>query len=128
MVEDNISFHEKLVQNILKIPKSTLNGHPTERIANNTHFRFDAIEGESILLSLKEYGIAIATGSACTSKTLVPSHTLIATGLLHEEAHGSLEITTGRFTQMEDIDRLIEVTPGVIERLRKMSPLYKENI
>ncbi len=108
------------------IPKSYINGHPTERLPNNAHFRFEAIEGESILLSLKDKGIAIATGSACSSKTLEPSHTLIATGLLHEEAHGSLQITPGRFTKSEDIDKLIEVLPGVVARLRKLSPLWKE--
>ena len=108
------------------IPQTYLNGHPTNRLPNNTHFRFEAIEGESILLSFKDLGIAVSTGSACSSKTLEPSHTLIATGLLHEEAHGSLEITTGRFTIQEDIDRMIEVTPGIVKRLREMSPLYKE--
>ncbi|MHA1583717.1 MAG: cysteine desulfurase family protein [Promethearchaeota archaeon] len=115
-------FNQKILENI---PDSHLNGHPTERLPNNSHFRFDGIEGESILLSFKDYGIAVSTGSACSSKTLEPSHTLIATGLLHEEAHGSLEFTTGRFTTQSDIDRAIEVTPGIVERLRKLSPLYK---
>lgn len=122
-----IGFREKMIKEILDgIPQTYLNGHPTNRLPNNTHFRFEAIEGESILLSFKDLGIAVSTGSACSSKTLEPSHTLIATGLLHEEAHGSLEITTGRFTIQEDIDRLIEVTPGIVKRLREMSPLYKE--
>ena len=93
---------------------------------NNAHFRFDAIEGESILLSFKQQDIAVSTGSACSSKTLEPSHTLIATGLLHEEAHGSLELTVGRFTTQSDIDRVIEVLPGVVSRLRDLSPLYKK--
>ncbi|MHA1767198.1 MAG: cysteine desulfurase family protein [Promethearchaeota archaeon] len=122
-----IGFRDKMIKEILeKIPQSYLNGHPTKRLPNNAHFRFEAIEGESILLSFKDLGIAVSTGSACSSKTLEPSHTLIATGLLHEEAHGSLEITTGRFTNQEDIDRMIEVTPGIVKRLRDMSPLYRK--
>ena len=121
------SYRDKLFGAIPNlIPKSYINGHPIDRLPNNAHFRFEAIEGESILLSLKDKGIAIATGSACSSKTLEPSHTLIATGLLHEEAHGSLQVTPGRFTRPEDIDNLIEVLPKVIERLRKLSPLWKE--
>jgi cysteine desulfurase len=121
------SYRDKLFGAIPNlIPKTLINGHPTDRLPNNAHFRFEAIEGESILLSLKDKGIAIATGSACSSKTLQASHTLIATGLLHEEAHGSLQITPGRFTKPEDIDNLIEVLPGVIKRLRKLSPLWKE--
>lgn len=121
------SYRDKLFGAIPHlIPKTYINGHPTDRLPNNAHFRFEAIEGESILLSLKDKGIAIATGSACSSKTLEPSHTLIATGLLHEEAHGSLQVTPGRFTKPEDIDNLIDVLPGVIARLRKLSPLWKE--
>ncbi|MHA1474206.1 MAG: cysteine desulfurase family protein [Promethearchaeota archaeon] len=122
-----IGFREKIIKEIIDgIPQTYLNGHPTHRLPNNSHFRFEAIEGESILLSFKDLGIAVSTGSACSSKTLEPSHTLIATGLLHEEAHGSLEITTGRYTTQEDVDRMIEVTPGIVKRLRDLSPLYKE--
>jgi len=109
-----------------EIPDSHLNGHPTERLASNSHFRFDGIEGESILLSFKDRGIAVSTGSACTSKTLEPSHTLIATGLIHEEAHGSLQLTTGRYSNDEDVNRVIEVMPEIIERLRKLSPIYRK--
>lgn len=119
-------YRDKLIKEILDIiPHSHLNGHPNDRLANNAHFRFDAIEGEALLLSLKDKGIYISTGSACSSKTLEPSHTLIALGLLHEEAHGSLEVTFGRFNRDEDVDMLIEELPGVVERLRKLSPLYK---
>ncbi len=119
-------FRDELIREILKIPKSYLNGHPTDRLANNAHFRFEGIEGESILLSFKDLGIAVSTGSACSSKTLEPSHTLIACGLLHEEAHGSLELTVGRYTTQEDVKAAIDATPGIVERLRKLSPLYKE--
>jgi cysteine desulfurase len=119
-------YRDKLIKHILeRIPKSHLNGHPTDRLANNAHFRFEAIEGESLLLSLKDAGVSAATGSACSSKTLEPSHTLISTGLLHEEAHGSLEFTFGRFNKEEDVDRVIMVLPPIVERLRKLSPLYE---
>jgi cysteine desulfurase len=119
-------YRDRMIKQIIEdIPDSHLNGHPTERLASNTHVRFDGIEGESILLSFKDRGIAISTGSACTSKTLEPSHTLIATGLLHEEAHGSLQITTGRFTTDSDIDSVLEAVPEIVTRLRELSPIYK---
>lgn len=121
------SYQDQLIKNILeKIPKSYLNGHPTERLPNNAHFRFDGIEGESLLLLMNDKGISVSTGSACSSKTLEPSHTLIALGLLHEEAHGSLQLTCGRFTGQEDIDAVVNALPGAVERLRKLSPLYVE--
>ncbi len=118
-------YRDRLISAIPKIiPRCHLNGHPTQRLANNVHFRFEGIEGESLLLSLKDKGVSVSTGSACSSMTLEPSHTLISLGLLHEEAHGSLEFTLGRFNKEEDVDRLLEVLPGVVERLREMSPLY----
>jgi cysteine desulfurase len=118
-------YRDRLTSTIPKIiPRCHLNGHPTQRLANNAHFRFEGIEGESLLLSLKDKGVSVSTGSACSSMTLEPSHTLISLGLLHEEAHGSLEFTLGRFNREEDIDRLLEVLPGVVERLRELSPLY----
>jgi cysteine desulfurase len=119
------SFRDRLIKEILEnIPRSFLNGHPEKRLPNNAHFRFDGIEGESLLLSLNDKKIAVSTGSACSSKTLEPSHTLIAMGLLHEEAHGSLELTTGRFTEKSDIDSVIKALPEVVDRLRKISPIY----
>lgn len=120
-------YRGRLIREVLaSVPRSHLNGHPTRRLANNAHFRFDGIEGESLLLSFKEKGIAVSTGSACSSRTLEPSHTLIALGLLHEEAHGSLEVTFGRFNQDGDIDAVLQVLPGIVARLRQLSPLYKE--
>ena len=117
-------LRDKLIKNILEtIPKSHLNGHPEKRLPHNAHFRFDYIEGESLILTLKEHNIAAATGSACSSKTLEASHTLIAMGLLHEEAHGSLLVSLGRTTRESDIDKLIEVLPNEVKRLRKLSPL-----
>ncbi len=124
-VERLAKYRDRLMETIPKIvPRCYLNGHPRQRLANNAHFRFEGVEGESLLLSLKDKGISASTGSACSAKTLEPSHTLISLGLLHQEAHGSLEFTLGRFNKNEDVDRLLEVLPGVVERLRKLSPLY----
>ncbi len=123
------SLRDRLIKNVLDtIPKSYLNGHPEKRLPHNAHFRFDYIEGESLILTLKEHNIAAATGSACSSKTLEPSHTLIAMGLLHEEAHGSLLVSLGRTTRETDIDRLLEVLPDQIIRLRKLSPLTPSDL
>ena len=120
------SLRDRVITEVLSvIPDAHLNGHPVERLPNNAHFRFEGIEGESLLLSLRDEGIAVSTGSACSSKTLEPSHTLISCGLLHEEAHGSLEITFGRLSKESDVDRLMEVLPGVVQRLRRLSPLYR---
>jgi cysteine desulfurase len=120
------ALRDRLISAVLStIPDSHLNGHPTDRLPNNAHFRFEGIEGESLLLSMRDEGIAVSTGSACSSKTLEPSHTLISCGLLHEEAHGSLEFTFGRFSTEADVDRVMEVLPGIVDRLRRMSPLYK---
>ena len=113
-----------MIKGILEtIPKSYLNGHPEKRLPNNAHLRFDYIEGESLILGLKDEKIGAATGSACSSKTLEASHTLIAMGLLHEEAHGSLVLSLGRFTKEADINKIIEVLPDIVKRLRLMSPL-----
>ena len=122
-------LRDKAIKTVLEtVPRSYLNGHPTNRLPNNAHFRFDFIEGESILLSFKERGIAVSTGSACSSQTLEPSHTLMSLGLLHEEAHGSLEITMGRFTREADVDTFVEALPGIVKRLRDMSPLTKTEV
>ena len=127
-VERLRGYRDQLIEGLLdSVPKSYLNGHPEERLANNAHFRFTGIEGESLLLRLRDEGIQVATGSACSSKTLEPSHTLIACGLLHEEAHGSLELTLGRWNGPEDLDRALEAIPKVVSDLRALSPLYKED-
>ena len=123
------ALRDRLIREVLTaIPDSHVNGHPVERLPNNAHFRFEGVEGESLVLSLRDKGIAASTGSACSSKTLEPSHTLISCGLLHEEAHGSLEFTFGRYSKDSDIDRLMSVLPGIVKRLRDMSPLYKKRI
>ncbi|MFX1325985.1 MAG: cysteine desulfurase family protein [Promethearchaeota archaeon] len=121
-----VKLRDKIIKWVTEnIEDSYLNGHPTQRLPNNVNLGFRYIEGESIVLDLDMEGIATSTGSACSSKSLDPSHVLIAIGLKPEEAHGSLRVTLGRFTTEKDIDFFLEKLPGVIERLRKMSPLKK---
>jgi cysteine desulfurase len=121
-------LRDRLVREVLAaIPDAHLNGHLTERLPGNAHFRFEGVEGESLLLLMREEGISVATGSACSSKTLEPSHTLISCGLLHEEAHGSLEFTFGRWSKESDVDRVLSVLPGIVDKLRRMSPLYRKS-
>ncbi|ADC65281.1 Cysteine desulfurase [Ferroglobus placidus DSM 10642] len=117
-------MRDRLIEGLLKIEDTFLNGHPTERLPNNASVRFSYIEGESIILSLDMEGIQASTGSACTSKTLQPSHVLMAIGLKHEEAHGSVVFSLGRWNKEEDVDYVLEKLPPIIERLRMMSPLY----
>lgn len=109
-----------------KIPYSRLNGHPTKRLANNANISFEFIEGEGMLLSLDMKGISASSGSACTSGSLDPSHVLLAIGLKHEEAHGSLRTTFGEDTTYEDIDYIADSLAEIVERLRSMSPLYED--
>ncbi len=120
-------LREYLIENILeKIPYVKLNGHRTDRLPGNANFSFNFIEGEALLLMLDIKGIAASSGSACTSGSLDPSHVLLALGLPHEIAHGSLRISIGEQNTKEEIDKLIEVLPDVVLRLREMSPLYEE--
>ncbi|NLV36439.1 MAG: cysteine desulfurase NifS [Clostridiaceae bacterium] len=108
-----------------KIPFVKLNGHRKDRLPGNVNFSFDFIEGESLLLLLDMKGIAASSGSACTSGSLDPSHVLLAIGLPHETAHGSLRISFGEENTDADVDYLMEVLPGIVQRLREMSPLYE---
>jgi cysteine desulfurase len=117
-------LRDRLIDNILKTEYTYLTGHRTKRLPNNASFRFSFIEGESIILQLNDLGITASTGSACSSKTLEPSHVLIAMGLRHEEAHGSLLLTLGRANTQEDVDHVIESVPRIVSRLRELSPLY----
>jgi cysteine desulfurase len=119
-----IKMRDKLIDNILKMEYTYLTGHRTKRLPNNASFRFSFIEGESIILQLNDLGITASTGSACSSKTLEPSHVLIAMGLRHEEAHGSLLLTLGRGNTEEDVDYVIQSVPNIVARLRDLSPLY----
>ncbi len=112
-----------LIKEILeKVPESYLNGHPKERLANNANFRFDFVEGESIVMRLDAEGIAASTASACSSPKLEPSHVLLACGIAPKEAHGSLRLSIGRFTKEEDIQRVLEAVPKIVEQLRRISP------
>lgn len=121
-----IKLRNKIIKLVTEnIEDTYLNGHPTQRLPNNVNLGFKYVEGESIVLDLDMEGIATSTGSACSSKSLEPSHVLTAIGLKPEEAHGSLRISLGRFTTEDDVDYFLEKLPGVIERLRKMSPLKK---
>lgn len=119
-----LKLRDSLIDNIIKTEYTYLTGHRTKRLPNNASFRFSFIEGESIILQLNDLGITASTGSACSSKTLEPSHVLIAMGLRHEEAHGSLLLTLGRANTQEDIDHVIESVPRIVLRLRELSPLY----
>jgi len=117
-------LRERLIRGVLeRVPSSFLNGHPTLRLPNNANLRFSYVEGESLLLSLDMEGIAASSGSACTSKTLEPSHVLTAIGLAHEEAHGSLLFSLGKSNTENDVGYVLEVLPGIVKRLRMISPL-----
>ena len=118
------SLRDKLIREVLAIEESHLNGHPEKRLVNNAHFRFTAIEGESLNLMLDEKGIAAATGSACSSKKLQPSHVLLAIGLNPEEAHGSIRLTLGRENTQEEISYVSKTMSEVVTKLRNLSPLW----
>ncbi len=118
-------LRDRLMQGILNtIPYTRLNGHPTLRLPHNVNISFEFIEGESILLNLDMKGICASSGSACTSGSLDPSHVLLAIGLPHEIAHGSLRLTLGRENSQEEVDYVLEVLPDIINKLRQMSPLF----
>jgi cysteine desulfurase len=118
-------LRDTLIDGVLeRIPDSQLSGHPTQRLPNSASFLFKYIEGESILLNLDLKGVAASSGSACTSGSLEPSHVLMAMGFAHEVAHGSLRLTLGKENTKEDIDYVLEILPGIVDKLRRMSPLY----
>ena len=119
------ALRDRLIAGIpAAIPDVKLNGHPTDRLPNNVNFSIRYIEGESILLMLDINGIAASSGSACTSGSLDPSHVLLAMGLTHEVAHGSLRLSLSEYTTEQEIDYVLELLPKIVERLRAMSPLY----
>lgn len=124
----NVSeLRDYLIKRVLdEIPYTRLNGHETNRLPNNANFCFRFIEGESMLILLDQNGICGSSGSACTSGSLDPSHVLLAIGLPHEIAHGSLRLTLSEQTTKEDIDYTVDKLKGIIERLRSMSPLYED--
>ncbi len=118
------NLRNMLIDKVLEIDESRLNGHPQERLVNNAHFCFSAIEGESITMLLDDKDIAAATGSACSSNKIEPSHVLTSIGLRPEQAHGSLRLSLGRFSTKKEVDYVVEVLPRVVDRLRQMSPLW----
>ncbi len=118
------NLRDYLIKELLTIEESYLNGHPIKRLPNNAHFRFSGVEGESLLLSLDEVGIAAATGSACSSKKLAASHVLTAIGLDPVESHGSIRLTVGRNNTKKEIEIVLEELPRIINKLRKISPLW----
>jgi cysteine desulfurase len=119
------ALRDRLIEGVLaSIDEVELTGHPTNRLPNNASFVFKYIEGESILLNLDLAGIYASSGSACASGSLEPSHVLLAMGFPHEVAHGSLRLTLGRENTEEDVDYVLEVLPGIVQKLRDMSPLY----
>ena len=118
-----VKLRDHFIEGLIKpLPYAFLNGHPTKRLPDNISVRYNFIEGESMLLSLDLQGVSASSGSACTAKTLEPSHVLLAIGLKHEEAHGSLMFTLGRQNTVEEVDYAIGLMPGIVRRLRAMSP------
>ena len=119
-------MRDRLIDEITKIPYSKLNGHRTNRLAGNVNIGFEFIEGESLLLLLDMAGICASTGSACSSASLEASHVLLAMGVPHEKAHGSLRLSISHETTEEDVDYIIATLPPIVERLRNMSPLWED--
>lgn len=120
-------LRDKLMNGILEsIPYSKLNGSSANRLVNNVNIGFEFVEGESLLLLLDMNGVAASSGSACTSGSLDPSHVLLALGLPHEKAHGSLRLTLGEGTTEQEVDYVLEKLPAIVQRMRDMSPLYEE--
>lgn len=118
-------LRDKLIDGLSKIERSHLNGSREHRLPGNVSFCFEGVEGESLLLMLDLKGVCASSGSACTSGSLDPSHVLLAIGLPHEVAHGSLRLSLGDYNTEEDVDYILEVLPPIIERLRSMSPLWE---
>jgi len=118
-------LRDKLIDGLTqRIPDVRLNGHRRLRLPNNVNMSFLYVEGESLLLNLDMEGIAASSGSACTSGSLAPSHVLMAMGIPHEVAHGSVRMTLGRYTEDADVERVLDVMPRIVEKLRAMSPIY----
>ncbi|HJK23392.1 MAG TPA: cysteine desulfurase NifS [Methanocorpusculum sp.] len=122
------AMRDHMIRELLKIPASHLNGHPTQRLPNNVNITFEYIEGEGILLLLNMSGICASTGSACNSASLEPSHVLTAMGVPHEIAHGSVRLTLGERNTEEDVSYVLEKLPEVVGKLRSMSPLTPEEL
>ncbi len=126
-IDKEIALRDRLIEKVLKrVPYTRLNGDRTKRLPNNVNFSFQFIEGESLLIMLDMKGICASSGSACTSGSLDPSHVLLAIGLPHEIAHGSLRLTLSEENTEEEIDYVVDAIAEIVERLRSMSPLYED--
>jgi cysteine desulfurase len=119
-----MALRDRLIAGLSEIPATKINGSLENRLPNNVNVCFEYVEGESLLLNLDLLGIAASSGSACSSGSLEPSHVLLAMGLSHEIAQGSVRLTLGRKTSESDIDFVLKELPQIVERLRAMSPLY----
>ncbi len=129
MVENTVrvlALRDRLIQGLSQIPHSALNGDSLNRLPGNVSFCFEGIEGESLLLLLDDQGICASSGSACTSGSLDPSHVLLAIGRPHEIAHGSLRLTLDQDNTEADVEAILRAVPGIVSRLRNMSPLWKD--
>jgi cysteine desulfurase len=121
-----VALRERLLAGIReRVPDAYLNGHPTQRLPNNANVAFDAVEGESVLLLLDQHGVAASSGSACTSGALEASHVLLALGLPHDRAIGTVRFTLGKDTTQDEIDYLLDVLPPLIEQLRAVAVAYR---
>ena len=121
-------LRDRLIKGIMEqIEDTQLNGHPSRRLPNNVNISVSFIEGESILLALDLEGICVSTGSACSSSSGEPSHVLLAIGLPPEQARGSLRLTLGKWTTVEEIERVLEILPRIVAKLRAMSPLSRSS-
>ena len=120
------ALRDKLIDGLTKVPHSILNGEREHRLPGNVNLCFEGIEGESLLLLLDQKGVCASSGSACTSGSLDPSHVLLALGLPHEVAHGSLRLSLSEYNTEEEIDHILAVTPGIVEYLRNISPVWDE--
>ena len=129
-MDENIAkvtaLRDKLIDGLSKIPHCALNGDREHRLPGNVNFCFEGIEGESLLLLLDAKGISASSGSACTSGSLDPSHVLLAIGRPHDVAHGSLRLSLCEWNTDEEVDRILDAVPEVVEYLRGMSPLWKD--
>ena len=120
------AMRDRLIAGVLSaIPESRLNGHPMQRLPNNANFSFDCVEGESVCLNLDLAGVSASPGSACSSTSTAPSHVLLALGLPQHQAFGSLRLSLGRWTTDADVDRVLQALPGIVARLRAMSPMWR---
>ena len=123
-----VALRDKIIAALIKIPHSKLNGDMAHHLPGTINMCFEVIEGEGLLLHLDDRGICASSGSACTSGSLDPSHVLLAIGLPHEVAHGSLRLSLSEYNTEEDADRIIKAVPEVVEYLRNMSPVWKEMV